>query len=467
MKNKLLYKMLALIAVGTVILFWSIDMLNRQAELQMSFIAPEYQQEIIAYATETERLFLTEDEQRLSDWLQHIQVKEDTWVALVQSSIITLANTSISKRFMDEHRLGRSLSWKIHLYFKQNPVMEVTFADKHTRFLILLPDRMRPGGYYPAIQILLQIALPLFILSLLSWMLYRHVMKPLRALKNATLQFGEGDYDIQVKASLGKRKDELTTLADSFDQMASRTGKIITSQRQLLENLSHELRTPLARLDMALECVKQGIHTNASIDRLSSESVIMRELVEDTLMLVWLNNETPELNNDDFDLSELLDVICSDARFEFPNHHIILNQPEQLFIKSSSQRALAQALENIIRNALQHTPEKNKVTVSAFSENDNFLIIVEDAGPGVPEQLLQNIFLPFFQVDKSRCRKSSVIPLATGVRRGGFGLGLALAERQIVAAGGSIKAENLKSLNSDKAIGLKMTIVLNRFIGAM
>jgi two-component system sensor histidine kinase PfeS len=467
MNNKLLWKMFAFIAVGTVLLFWSIDILKRQTETQMSFIAKKHQQKIVDYAAQAEQLFVSNQHDVLEKWLADVQAKENTWVAIVQSSINTLINTSLSQRFMDEHRLGRSVTWKIHLYFKVNPVMEVTFADQKTRFLMQLPQRMRPGNYYPFIQIILQIALPFCILSLLSWMLYRHVMQPLSALKKATQQFSEGDYNIQLKPSLGARQDELTTLADSFDLMASRTGKLIVDQRQLLENLSHELRTPLARLDMALECIKQGIDSKESLARLSSESIIMRELVEDTLLLVWFNNEGPQMSSERegikverFDIADLLEVICNDARFEYPHHQLELQCCEQQLISQSSQRALGQALENIIRNALQHTPRQYLVAIRATQCHEGCEITVEDQGGGVPVHLLEDIFQPFFQVDKSRARKQAVIPIAAGVRRGGFGLGLALAKRQISATGGTVFAENIYVKATKKTLGLRVTIRL-------
>lgn len=450
--------MFALIAVGTVIFFWTIDLLNSQTENKMSFIKEVHQQELIDYGREAERLFKLDDLQELSNWLEDLQAKESTWAAVVQSPIIPLANSTLAKRFTEQHRLGRSVKWKIHLYFKENPTMEVTFTDKKTRFLILLPQRMRPGGYYPAIQVLLQIALPFIILSLLSWLLYRHVMKPLSALKKATQQFSDGEYDIQLNSKRYSRQDELTTLADSFDQMASRIGKLIVNQRQLLEHLSHELRTPLARLDMALESVKQGIQTSDSIERLSSESVVMRELVEDTLMLVWLNNESPVLNKDSFDLTDLIEVICNDARFEYPKHRLVLNQPEQLLVTNSSHRALAHAIENIIRNALQYSCEQQQVNVSSKQEKAYYQIFVQDQGPGVPSHLLKDIFQPFFRVDKERARKEKALPIATGVRRGGFGLGLALAQRQVRAIGGEIIANNLYAESDKKILGLKITI---------
>lgn len=460
MKKRLLWKMFTLIAIGTIVLFWSIDLLNRQAENQMSFIDLEHQRELVAFGREAERLFLAGDTALLSKWLKELQEREQTWAAVVQSSVKTFADSQLSEQFLRGHRLGRNVEWKIHLYFKENPIMDVTFSDGKTRFLILLPQRMRPGGYYPIAQILLQIALPFILLSMLCWLLYQHVMRPIKALAKATRRFSDGDYDVQIKTELGKRDDELGELVSCFDQMAKRTGNLITTQNQLLENLSHELRTPLARLDMAVECIKQGVQSGDSVERLSGESAVMRELVEDTLMLVWLNNEMPELNKEQFDLADLLEVICADARFEYPHHQVLLECPASLPIANSSQRAIGQALENIIRNALQHTPQNQSVTVQAKTQQGQLCIQISDQGSGIPEYLLEDVFQPFFQVDKSRRKQRSVIPLAEGVRRGGFGLGLALALRQIKAVGGELIAVNRYGHIANEILGLQMTVKL-------
>jgi len=168
----------------------------------------------------------------------------------------------------------------------------------------------------------------------------------------------------------------------------------------------------------------------------------------------------PTLDKERFDLVELLDVICSDARFEYPQHTLTLESPAQLATAHSSQRALNQALENIIRNALQHTPIKREVTVTVSAHSNNLSISIADKGPGVPEHLLEDIFLPFFQVVKSRAKKSALIPIAAGTRGGGFGLGLALAQRQIAAVGGTVTAQNLTHELEESVIGLKISILL-------
>jgi len=117
---------------------------------------------------------------------------------------------------------------------------------------------------------------------------------------------------------------------------------------------------------------------------------------------------------------------------------------------------LGQAIENIIRNALRHTPEKSEVEVLLSSTEKGYRLCVKDNGPGVPEHMLGDIFKPFFRVDKARVSKGERIDTSQST---GFGLGLALAHRQIEAVGGTIKARNYTDVAGQRS-GLKIQIEL-------
>ena len=463
MKNRLLLKLCGIIGVGTVLLFWVVDILSNQAEQSMSYMAEQHKQELRDFAKQAEGIYINQGDAALELWLQELQQKEQTWAAIATLDVNTLANSNLTEKYVDGLWLGRNLDWIIHLYFDFNPVMDIPFSDNKTHFLIELPQRMRPGEYYTYADMAIQFALPLLILSLLSFTLYQHVMSPLRKLENATKQFSEGNFDVRVNMSLDSRDDELTALADTFDHMADRTSELIISQRQMLSDLSHELRTPLTRMDMAVDFVEQQLDPKKAIERLRYESANMRELVEDALTLAYLDTERPKLNTDNFDLVELVNVICEDSRFEYPEHQLVTTLPEQASIKNSSQRALGQAIENVIRNALHHTPVKNKVEVSLSHAENTYSLVVQDQGQGVPEEFLEDIFKPFFRVDKSRTLLEVESLYDSGKKRKGFGLGLALAQRQIEAVKGQVKASNYYSTEGKK-LGLKVIIALPNFM---
>ncbi|WP_296272039.1 sensor histidine kinase [Pseudomonas sp. UBA6323] len=427
MNRRLFWKLCLVIALGSVALFWIIARVAWQTEERMSFIDAEHQQTLRHYAQQAEAMYRSGDHAALGRWLDTLQQQEQTWAALVEAEVRPLAGSELSRRFTDSFGLGRDLSWKIHLYFQENPIMDIPFSDGSAHFLIQLPQRMRPGLYWHYAKLLLQLVVPLVLLVILCLILYRHLMQPLSRLEQATRQFSDGRLDVRVRSLLGSRNDELASLADTFDAMAERTGQLIIDQRQRLADMSHELRTPLTRIEMAVSLAEQNGGSQGLLERIREDCAGMRRLVEDALTLSWLENERPELRDENLDLSELLDSILDDARFEYPDRTIICQIPDSAPLHGSSSRALGQAIENVVRNALAHTPAGGQVEVCLQDTGDDWSLTVADQGPGVAEHWLERIFQPFFR---------------GGSERAGFGLGLALAQRQVNATGGSIRASN-------------------------
>lgn len=431
MRNNLFWKMCLIIATGVVVLFWIIDLATSSTEKGMSFIDPQYREQITLWGKEAERLYTSENPQRLEAWLEDLGKRENTWVSVAQTNLKKVAGKALLPSYYQGHLMGRSVDWQIHLYMERNPVMEVPFVNDETRFLIQLPDRMRPGKNLETARLSLQIIVPMVLLLVVCILLYRHIMNPLRKLQQATQSFSKGDFDVRAGDLLGNRQDEFSELASTFDQMATRIGTQIISQRQLIADISHELRTPLTRLDISVQNLAHNKDKQLNLERIQRESKSIRQLVDDSLTLAWLENECPELQQESIDLTDLLDVLIEDARFEYPNRKLELDLPNSAEIHNSNHRCLGQALENILRNALSFTPENKRVSVTMTECEAHFTIMVQDQGSGVPAADLQRIFDPFFRSDANRQDS-----------RSGYGLGLALAKRQIDAVGGVVKAFN-------------------------
>ena len=144
--------------------------------------------------------------------------------------------------------------------------------------------------------------------------------------------------------------------------MAERIGGLIIDQRRRLAEMSHELRTPLARIEMAVSLAEQGGDATL-LCRIRQDCSAMRRLVEDALTLSWLETERPTLRAETLDLTDLLDSILDDAHFEYPDRQIETQLPAEAELVGSCHRALGQAVENIVRNALGHTPPGKTVWV--------------------------------------------------------------------------------------------------------
>ncbi|TWX53395.1 sensor histidine kinase [Colwellia hornerae] len=434
MTNKLFLKLCLIIALSLVIVFYLLNLLTSKTEEGMSYLSSTDKQTLNSWGKQAEKLYLSGNKKSLDNWLEIKQKQEDTWMVVAAFDIENIAGATLKSEYYKGYNLGRNVNWKIHLYFDLNPVMQMPFSDKNTSLLVYLPNRMRPGFYWQYTQITLQIIVPAILLIFLSYLLYRYIMTPLLKLKVATREFSKGKFNVSAKKLMGNRNDEFSDLAFTFDQMAARIGEQFASQKQLIADLSHELRTPLTRLDIALDKENSLPTPSENIKRIDRESKQIRKLVEDTLTLAWLENEQPKLQQESLELVDLLDVLIEDAKFEFPNKSIISHFPNTAIVENSSHRAAGQALENVLRNALRYTPVGKTISLFVSEQENEFKIKIIDQGPGVPEKLLNTIFKPFFRVDSSRSADSE-----------SFGLGLALAERQLAAIRGSITASNGKN----------------------
>lgn len=285
------------------------------------------------------------------------------------------------------------------------------------------------------------IALPLILAAMASglvcFLLARYLTAPLDRLRRATERYATGDLDARVAPTLGTRRDEVAELAQAFDHMAQRLQELMTSQRQLLSDVSHELRSPLARLQVALGLARQRSDGRAAaeLDRIERETERLNELIGQLLSLARLESGVTVATREPVDLAELLASVASDADFEAHATHRRVEIAETVpAVIHGDARLLQSALENIVRNAVRYTAADTTVTLSlerGRAQPDSWRITIRDHGPGVPEATLPRLFEPFVRVGDARDRAS-----------GGYGLGLAIAQRAVRLHGGEVSAHN-------------------------
>lgn len=285
------------------------------------------------------------------------------------------------------------------------------------------------------------IALPLMIGvligALVCLLLARYLTAPIERLRRATEAYAAGDMSHRVGPTLGRRRDEIVDLATAFDRMAERLSALISSQKQLLVDVSHELRSPLSRVQVALGLARQraGHHPAPELDRIERETERLNELIGELLSLARLESVTQPPAPEPVDLGELLHTVVSDAALEAQLRHckLILEKRIPAIIQGNAQ-LLHSALENVVRNAVKYTTGGTPVRLTMDrdpAQPDWLLIRVRDKGPGVPDAMLARMFEPFVRVGDARDRSS-----------GGYGLGLAIAERAVRLHGGEISAHN-------------------------
>jgi two-component system sensor histidine kinase CpxA len=286
--------------------------------------------------------------------------------------------------------------------------------------------------------------------GIFCFLVIRYLTKPLNNLAEAAAGIADGRLNTRVDPSLKNRRDEIADLACNFDRMAERIEALVTGQRRLLGDVSHELRSPLSRLMVALSLVnvnlvspnlvkqdgEPGPPTEASenLERIGLEARRLDTLIGQLLALTRIDSGADRGTPARFDLTNLVQEVANDGNFEARarNRGVVIQHADACAV-SGFEELLRSAIENVVRNAIRYTPEGTAVdislqVISLQAKESRALLGVRDYGPGVPESMLLDIFLPFRRIANGDAE--------------GAGLGLAIAERAVRVHGGTIRAMN-------------------------
>jgi len=275
---------------------------------------------------------------------------------------------------------------------------------------------------------------PFYILLLatvvvLYWLVTMYITRPIRQLANVVDRFGAGELAARANP---RSNDEIGNLGRSFNAMAGRIHTLLTTERQLLQDVSHELRSPLARLTFEAEMVRRTTDRDAAATRLRHEIERLSELVGMLIDMARAEGEHGQVEMEVLCLNDLLLVAAEDSEVEAQaaGCSIDVNVPDETNLQGNAE-LLRRAIENVLRNAIRYAPSESTVEVRLEREEYWARITVRDYGPGFPEKLRERIFDPFFRADASRDE-----------RAGGLGLGLAIARRAVRVHHGDITAAN-------------------------
>ncbi len=227
------------------------------------------------------------------------------------------------------------------------------------------------------------------------------------------------------------------------------------SRRELIMNVSHELRTPIASIQAHVdslllpEAERPGAEESERRLRVTaSETRRLADLIEDLLMLARADSHELKVSNRAIELAPIVRqvglALAPLARAERMVTVSVEDLPADVWAVGDSDR-LAQVLTNLVRNAINYTPEGGVVSVRlAEGSAEHVQIAVSDTGPGISEADLEHIFERFYRADTSRARNT-----------GGFGLGLSIARELLEAMGGSLSATSQPGLGSTFWISLR------------
>jgi len=427
-RHSLFWKLAFLLVAFCLLMIWLSWSWGRYMEERNQFLSDDARGTLSRYAAEAEQAWTQGGRAGVDSFLQSMQQRESGWVGVISGDLQSLSSQEISDKDVQHLTFLRGLDWPIHK--KGLPWMRVPFPENPSAgsLVIELPQRFVPGQYRVFWRVITNGVIPGLFTLLLCVGLYRLLVVPLNNLREQANAWRADQLGVRLSSRTTNRQDELGELGRAFDHMSERLQSTVALQQQLLRDLSHELRTPLSRLRVASES-EQGLAQLR--ERIGREVDGMQRLVDDTLQLAWLDTERAPLPDEAIQIQALWEMLTENACYEscWPIAQLQCTVDSSCWVRGNLN-TLAQALENILRNAVRHSPVDGVVTLGGRRDGDFWHLWLEDEGGGVAETDLERIFSPFTRLDGSR------------PGNGGFGLGLSIARNAVQRQGGTIWAQN-------------------------
>ena len=288
------------------------------------------------------------------------------------------------------------------------------------------------------------------ILALGLFLIYRLVGKALAPLDTLTRQIRERTAaDLAQPVEIPDSGDEVAALALAFNQMSQRLNQVFVMQKNFSRNAAHEFRTPLAVLKtrIGLFRKKQDFHPQATLELLQIVEGEVDRLSAMVGGLLELTNLERASCGEQLSAGQLIRSAADQAAPQAEARRISIFVDAAPCTLAGNAELLRQAVYNLVENAVKYNPAGGAVHIAGRRDGEWFQIVVADQGPGIPEELRQRIFEPFFRVDDSRSRQL-----------GGAGLGLALVRAIAEFHGGTVRIEE-----NDTGVGSRFVLELPLF----
>ncbi|MEL5897904.1 HAMP domain-containing sensor histidine kinase [Clostridium sporogenes] len=342
---------------------------------------------------------------------------------------------SINKR---DNKISVSLSYPVNL--DNNNIGILRYSRDYTGLY------KRSNHIINTIKI---IAITLFLfIVLLSSILAKHITRPIIKLQEASKKIEEGNFEVKICPS---SRDEIGELAKSFKSMVDTIKEqIVTikkdrdalkelemSRKIFFDNVTHELKTPITTILGYSEIIEENGFTDEEFFKKGISHVI-QESERLNRMVVELLNLSKNIYKDfsyefmPMDLSNILSVTCEEMIIKAKRYNMVIESKIEYGINIKGDKdKLKQVFINIIDNSIKYGYVNSIIKVRCYIKNNNAIIEVEDKGDGIASKNIENIFQPFFRVNKKSSRE-----------KGGNGLGLAIVKAIVEKHDGKISVES-------------------------
>lgn len=330
-----------------------------------------------------------------------------------------------------------SLENEIFLIGQQTNVLRAGLNDLTKQFSVDLKSELADISkitlHYRYLDIFLFISNLVLLAIIVSLILSKHVLRPIRQLTKGTQALTSLKFETRIDVNT---RDELGQLASHFNMMAQTLKRFEQMQRQWITDISHELKTPLSILQAEIEAMQDGIRevNREGMDMLHTEVIYLGKIVDNLLQLSLAEAKTLYFKNEPVNPLHVLSDTINLFKNRLQLHHITVESQvetdKNIQILGDAER-LKQVFSNILENTLRYTEAPGNLKVWQWHTKTRLFLYFEDSGPGVPEDSLDRLFDRLYRVDKSRSRA-----------KGGSGLGLAISKNIIENHGGEIRANN-------------------------
>ena len=305
-------------------------------------------------------------------------------------------------------RFESSEFWFDTTNYKELIDLRIKYQNGYFKFLVPR-DRVTSSS---ARIFALWITVPAIIMVLISLIFLKNQTKPITNLAIAAEKFGRGEEVDEYKPSGAA---EIRQAGYEFDRMRKRIVRHLNQRSEMLSGISHDLRTPLTRMKLQIAFVKDKDIGNKLTEDINEMEKMLNEYLQFT--------SSSYLEKDQkFNLSELIQSTIK----KYNNKNIFATVPTNIII-IGRKSLIERCMNNLIDNAIKYG---DKVKVDLSKSTNNLFIKIEDNGPGIPEKEHDNVFKPFYKIDKGRADSKSSV-----------GLGLSIASDIIRSHGGNIKLE--------------------------
>ena len=316
---------------------------------------------------------------------------------------------------------GTEEFWFDTTSYKELIDLRIKYQDGYFKFLVPR-DRVTSSS---ARIFALWITVPAIIMVIISLIFLKNQTRPITNLARAAERFGKGE-DVDEFRPSGAL--EIRQAGHEFDKMRKRILRHLNQRTEMLSGISHDLRTPLTRMKLQIAFIKDKDLAAKLAEDINEMEKMLNEYLQFTSSSYVEKDEM-------FNLSELIEEIVT----KYDNENIQKDLLPRIYI-NGRKNLINRCLNNLIDNALKYG---NKVQIKLNKENTNIFIIIDDDGFGIPKEEYENVFKPFYKIDKGRADSKSSV-----------GLGLSIASDIVRSHGGNIV------LDKSKMNGLSVKIFL-------